>query len=313
MLFGKYQFLCRFDKEAILPHYKGSTFRGVFGHALRQVVCPVTNQECPSCQRKHNCVYALVFETASVISLPEKSVVHTPSPPFVIEPPLNTKTRFSKGNAFDFNLLLFGQINRNFPYFIHTFEEMGKIGVGKFVDGERGIFSVRSVKYGDEIIYSDTDKSLKSIELGNIGLESPENCSSEDNLRLSIIIETPVRVKTDNRLSNDLPFDVFIRTCLRRISSLFSCYGDGNPQLDYKGLAERAKSVRIADKKLHWFDWRRYSNRQEDEMQLGGLMGSITYEGKLGEFLPYIRFCTEAHIGKQTSFGLGKFRAEIRN
>jgi hypothetical protein len=41
MLFGKYQFICRLDTEAVLPVYKGATFRGVFGRALKKIVCPL--------------------------------------------------------------------------------------------------------------------------------------------------------------------------------------------------------------------------------------------------------------------------------
>ena len=39
MLFGKYRFICVFEKEVLLPDYKGSTFRGVFAHALKKVIC----------------------------------------------------------------------------------------------------------------------------------------------------------------------------------------------------------------------------------------------------------------------------------
>ena len=31
MIYGQYRFCCRFKDEAMLPEYKGSTFRGVFG------------------------------------------------------------------------------------------------------------------------------------------------------------------------------------------------------------------------------------------------------------------------------------------
>ena len=34
------------------------------------------------------------------------------------------------------------------------------------------------------------------------------------------------------------------------------------------------------------------------------------YEGKIGEFMPLINFCTKTHLGKQTAFGLGLIRAE---
>jgi len=39
MFYGKYKFLCRLKDDANLPYYKGSTFRGVFGRALKRVVC----------------------------------------------------------------------------------------------------------------------------------------------------------------------------------------------------------------------------------------------------------------------------------
>ena len=42
-------------------------------------------------------------------------------------------------------------------------------------------------------------------------------------------------------------------------------------------------------------------------MLMGGMIGAVTYTGDVTEFLPLIRFCEKVHIGKQTTFGLGKF------
>ena len=42
----------------------------------------------------------------------------------------------------------------------------------------------------------------------------------------------------------------------------------------------------------------------------GGLVGSVTYEGDLGEYLPLIEFSEKAHLGKNTSFGLGKIKIQ---
>ena len=41
-------------------------------------------------------------------------------------------------------------------------------------------------------------------------------------------------------------------------------------------------------------------------MLMGGIIGEVSYSGDLTEFLPLVRFCEKVHIGKQTSFGLGK-------
>ena len=45
-------------------------------------------------------------------------------------------------------------------------------------------------------------------------------------------------------------------------------------------------------------------------MKLGGLIGDIVFEGEKNLFLPYlvpIFLCEELHVGKGTSFGLGKY------
>ena len=62
MLYGKYHFICRLENDAILPGYKGSTFRSVFGHALKRVVCVLKRVECEACGLRNRCVYARVFE-----------------------------------------------------------------------------------------------------------------------------------------------------------------------------------------------------------------------------------------------------------
>ncbi len=311
MVYEKYHFLCCFENKALLPYYKGSTFRGVFGHALKRVVCALKDQECDRCLLKQRCVYALVFETQVSVKPPPGFMVNSVPAPFVIEPPLTTETHFYKDSAFDFYLLLFGKINSNFPYFIYAFEQMGKIGVGRRINGERGQFRLKRVKAGENVIYSGADQLLNDIdEFDSLGLNDPANYPRE-NFRLRLVLDTPLRFKIENRLSSDLPFHFLIRAMMRRVSFLLSCYGDGNPPLDYTGLVERAKQVRIVDNRLKWFDWRRYSQRQERGMNMGGLVGSVTYEGKIGEFMPFADFCSKVHLGKQTTFGLGKIDAEI--
>ena len=98
---------------------------------------------------------------------------------------------------------------------------------------------------------------------------------------------------------------------LRRVSSLLAVYGNGEPDIDYKGLVQRAAAVQTTQSDLKWFDWRRYSLRQEREMLMGGMTGSVVYRGLLAEYLPLIDICRRIHIGKQTTFGLGKFNTEI--
>ena len=308
MMFGKYNFKCILENDAVLPPYKGSTFRGVFGHALKKVVCALKRQECEDCLLKQRCVYALVFETCKVLTHPEGSRIASPPPPYVIEPPVTSKTHFPPESSFDFNLLLFGEINNNLPYFIYAFDKMGKIGIGKKIEGRRGKFALKQVKCGNTVIYLDVDRKLNIQDLpASLYLAEPESTDCmESSFKLKITLQTPLRLKFKNRLKADLPFHVLVRAMQRRVSSLCNFYDGGEPLLDYRGLVQRAEKVKTINCDLKWFDWRRYSHRQDREMLMGGMIGSITYEGKIGEYMPLVEFCSKVHIGKQTSFGLGK-------
>ena len=45
-------------------------------------------------------------------------------------------------------------------------------------------------------------------------------------------------------------------------------------------------------------------------MLMGGTVGSVTYEGDMGEYMPLIEFYSEVHLDRQRSFGLGKIETE---
>ncbi|MCI0724015.1 MAG: CRISPR system precrRNA processing endoribonuclease RAMP protein Cas6, partial [Acidobacteria bacterium] len=85
----------------------------------------------------------------------------------------------------------------------------------------------------------------------------------------------------------------------------------GGPMVEHdakQALLERAKHATIRSDDLAWDDWARYSGRQKEWMQFGGLLGSVTYEGALKPFLPWLALGEWLHVGGKTSFGLGRYR-----
>ncbi len=311
MLYGQYHFHCRFRGPAVLPIYKGSTFRGVFGHALKSVVCALKRQACDTCLLVSQCIYPLVFETKLAVPVPDGVKLSAPPHPFVIRPPDITRTRFGPDDHFDFSLLLFGDVNHHLPYFIYAFDRMGKLGVGKKINGRRGVFELETVSTGGRTIYSGDDQRIRSDRSPlQLTLERPSE--DDDNVtRLEIVLKTPLRLKFKNRFAAELPFHVLVRAMLRRVSGLMTFYNGGEPSLDYRGLSRQAEeTVSVANSNLRWYEWQRSSNRQKQKMSMGGLIGSVAYEGPLGIFMPLIRFCENVNVGKQTAFGLGEFQAE---
>jgi len=309
MIFGDYRFSCLFTDNAELPIFKGSTIRGVFGRALKDVVCALKRQQCPECLLKDRCLYSLVFETSETQKTPGSRIASPPHP-FVIEPPSDNLTHYNQGDCFSFNLLLFGDANLQLPYFVYAFEQMGKKGIGKRVDGMRGRFSLEDITCGGSRIYSSSDRKLITDKEPE-RLDLTTSSRPTEDIRVAVRFMTPLRLKFENRLSADLPFHVLTRAMLRRVSSLFDAYDGKEPALDYKGMVKRAMDVRTVKNELQWFDWRRWSFRQDREMYLGGIIGSVVYQGCIGEYIPLMELCSRLHIGKQTTFGLGKFEMEI--
>jgi hypothetical protein len=312
MLYGNYRFRCRFESDAELPAYKGSTLRGVFGHALKRVVCALKRQDCPGCILRERCLYTRVFETALSQGGKDRARNSVIPHPFVIEPPLETKTNYQKLDLFECGLILFGEVNHMLPYFVYAFEQMGEIGLGRRIKERRGRFTLQEMKCGGDAIYSNFDGKLKAVDVTE-NLKNTFPTGQEKTASYArVCLETPLRFKREGRLSDGLPFHVLVRNMLRRTSALFGAYGGGEPQLDYKGMVKRAYEIEVEASNLRWADWERFSNRQDRAMNLGGITGTVIYRGKLGEFLPLFELSSKIHIGKQTSFGLGQMGFEVK-
>lgn len=311
MLYGEYTFKCRFQTEAFLPTYKGSTFRGGFGKALKQVTCALKRQDCRTCLLKAKCLYLKIFEPR-LVHCPDLPVPANARPhPFVLQPPVEPHCCYPVNDAFEFRLLLFGDTTDYLPYLIYTVEKMGKTGIGRKIQGRRGCFVLESVQRGGRTIYSSADRQVKAgAPLDELQLACRPRTSGHSPA-VTVHLITPLRIKYRNALSPELPFHILTRTMLRRTAALLNAFGQGEPALDYPGMASRAEKVRVRKAALGWEEFRRYSHRQDRAMMMGGIRGQITYQGDLDEFLPLMAFCEKVHIGKQTTFGLGRIAVEV--
>jgi hypothetical protein len=298
---GIYHFNCCFESEAFLPVFKGSTLRGALGHSLKQTTCALKRQDCANCMLATNCGYAFLFEVKT------GNAAHRPHP-YVFEPPLEDWRFRDKGGSLEFAITLFGKANDYLPHIVYAIREMGQIGLGKKKVGD-GRFSLESVRQGDQIIYEGT--TLQSpTDLPDLTLEAASGLAVT---KIMLSCSTPLRLKYDNQLQNGLPFHLLIRAALRRISSLEAAYGNGEPPLDYKGLVAKATDVQMISSTCRWVEIERYSNRQKTSMFIGGILGETLYHGEnLSEFIPFLRYCEAVHLGKQTSFGLGRIQVGIQ-
>jgi len=304
---AKFRIGLRAEEELHLPGYKGSTFRGAFGNAFRRVVCALRRDTCEECLVRAQCVYAYVFDTP-VPQDSERMRKYPYAPhPFVIEPPEETDRTYPPGEPLTFGLVLVGKAIDYLPYFVYTFDRMGETGIGK----GRGEFRLEEVYAVDaderpQRVYDAESQTLSGDHprLSSSALVSTEPSDGVVQLRF----RTPTRIKYRGRLTLELTFEILVRNLLRRISSLAYFHCGEELDLDYRDLIERAKTVDLAHRSLVWYDWERYSARQDTRMKLGGFTGRIAFRGDLDGFGPLLRTGEHLHVGKGTSFGLGRYR-----
>lgn len=312
--YGRFSVSLSPDTTLALPPYPGALFRGGFGYALRQVVCVTKTYDCPPCALRDRCVYPYVFETPPP---PDIGIMrkYTQAPhPFVLAPPWPGRTTVEPGERVVVGLTLFGKVLRHLPYFVYAFERLGATGLGP----QRVRCRLRAVEALMDgarwTLYSADDSVLRApdpfetwmrLALGNPACrETPSPVR-----RLTVQFLTPARLISQERLAHEVDFLLLVRSLLRRIGHLvsFHCGGDLSG-VAFREWIERAAEVRTVAQELQWYDWERYSTRQQAHMKLGGVIGTVTYEGMIDPFLPLLRAGEVVHVGKGTSFGLGRYR-----
>jgi len=320
---AKFKILIRPLEEIILPRYKGSTFRGGFGNSFRRIVCLNKKWNCRECILKEKCIYSYIFETPSPQDIIYQNKNSYISHPFVLEPPLEEKELYTKEERIFFWLILIGKAIEYLPYFVFVFDELGKLGIGKgrgkYLLERVESYSIRKSEISEDvqkegnIVYNGKDRIFFNDFPMITGRQVEEISNSfQDTGKITLDFLTPTRIKFQNKLVSELKFPLLIRNLFRRISTLAYFHSDNLLDLKYPELIKEAEDVTTIDSQLSWYDWERYSARQDSKMKLGGFKGRITFQenktGLLKKFLSFILLGEYTHIGKGTSFGLGKYK-----
>jgi len=324
---ARYRIALAPESRLVLPANPGAMLRGALGLALKRGVCgQPSGQLCgQKCELPDICPYAFLWESPTPADAEVLRASQEVPPPYLLEPPLGPPATIEPGGLLTFGLTLFGNAVRYFPYLLAACRSMGQAGLGPARVRCRLAVGSFLLPTGAEIplFNAATQRMIGSQPAApTVDDWAPIPQSQVEQVTLRFL--TPTRLKhADRFVEGPPPFHVVIRALLRRVSSLSYFYGGQRWEIDYRGWIERAEAVQIGRAEVRWVDWERFSTRQQRPMNLGGIVGQVTYatgdQGSggrdqesvgLGAFLPLLQLGELVHVGKATVFGNGRF--EVR-
>lgn len=284
-----------------LPPYAGSMLRGAFGHALL-ALSPLPHVDGKACALHSTCPYCLMFAAPPIPEHGLQKFSQMPQP-YVIEPPGLGEQRLRAGETFQFSLVLIGKALELLPTLLLAWHHALRKGLGEH-HTRCTLLSVQQ-ENGDPLWSAD-----------NAGLAPlAPNTQLPPVLPLGEYVTlhfyTPLRLQQRSKpvRANTLDARTLLVTLARRWQLLMDIHlSHQAPQQNFSELVTQAEAIRLDASDLRWFDWGRYSQRQQQEMKLGGLVGSLQLHGELSPFAGLLHLGQWLHVGKNASFGLGGYR-----
>jgi hypothetical protein len=311
----------RLLEDTTLPAYKGAMLRGGFGYAFQRSSCPR-----PCWGRSHDCAvgaqcpYRAIFETPHPAGVMHLHDLQDVPRPFVIEPPLDQKRRYAAGDVLEFGLVLFGQAIDHMAYFLHSFQQLGHMGLGgrnaraqlERVEALQPWRPTGRVIYQDGRVIRDTDGVITTNGPYCYNGEMIAARAAKLPTDLRISLHTPLRVKACGAFIETFDVGAIVQSACWRLNALATFHGAGPWPADHRALIDQARAVTVGQARAQWVDWERTSTRepQPRSMKLGGIIGSAVLCSVPADVRALLLAGSLVHVGKACVFGHGGYRIE---
>lgn len=313
---ARYRFSARVVDALQLPHYAGSLLRGQFGAALRQLACMTRQPTCDNCPLLATCPYPRIFEAPAperhqlqrFSAIPNAYVVEPPAPDLTLEEHHNSSS-LEPGQALVFHMVLTG----------HALEQLPLVIIAWQRALDRGLTRQRSRLLLEQVQWQDASGQLHPVWSAQAPRIAPHAASlnitplPQGVDRLQLHIHTPLRLQHQGRplRPQQLSPRALISAVARRVALVLEFHAQ-QTQWGAQVPATAALAEQLGDQRtLQWFDWVRYSSRQQQEMALGGVVGHWQLHGSaeaIASVWPWLWLGQWLHVGKNATMGLGAYR-----
>jgi CRISPR/Cas system endoribonuclease Cas6 (RAMP superfamily) len=105
----------------------------------------------------------------------------------------------------------------------------------------------------------------------------------------------------DDRQCKRFDFSQFVRSLMRRVTSLAFYYGECEMETDFRLLSRQADAVHCLDEHFS------YVTGIAGNRRLSGVSGHGGFSGELAGLLPFLVLGQYLQVGKGASFGMGRY------
>lgn len=260
----------------------GNVIRGALGLILRDTASPAA--------------YARLFEPGSQLGRAPSGLGDWPRPFILRADELDGRT-VPEGGQFCFDVHVFDLRAAVLAYFHEAFAQFGRQGIGP---GHGRV----TLEQAEQLDFDGRVGPIAGAPPLALDLE-PQAGRVE---RVEVRFLSPTELKSGGTIAPRPEFAILFARLRDRISTLRAMYGAGPLEIDFRGMGERAATVRMSRCDVCWETVQRKSGRTGQVHPLGGFTGTAEYQGNLAEFVPWLRAARWVGVGRQTVWGKGDVR-----
>jgi hypothetical protein len=329
---ARYRLTARMRQGVRLPDYAGSLLRGQFGAALRNVACMTRQPTCGGCPLLASCPYTRIFESLpppshalqAFSAIPNAFVIEPPLPPDGLlharpQPGQTHPADLGQGAELVFHMVLVGAAIDQLALVVFAWQRALAQGLTK----SRSPADLLQVDWVDahghaHPIWSQAHPVLAAHPASLSVPAMPTAASGTGpTTALHLHIHTPLRLQHQGQPLR--PTQLMPRTLVAAVARRVALVLEFHAQQPHWGAqvpATVAQAQTLTDtRQLHWFDWVRYSSRQQQEMTLGGVLGTWALLGHpeaLAAAWPWLWLGQWLHVGKNATMGMGGYTLSAR-
>lgn len=295
----KLHFTLLMCEDTFLPATKASAIRGGIGEMLLRADC-IKDRNCESCDFADECIVQRMM--SSRMELMPTFMTKGDSVGYVIECE-DYGESYKKGDLLKFNLILFGKNIVYFSQYLNAVYALGMNGLGK----NKSRFEIISVKNtGNEEILENTNVLMNRYKVKYLKdyVKYRYKAFEKYDATLKLKLYSPLTLKYKKELLKELNITAFIEALTRRLY-IMNCFEGIETDLVDGGIY-------VVPVLVHKTEYnasiKRYSSRSDSRMTFHGVKGEMLISDCSEDTLKLLLAGEILHIGKNTSFGFGRYR-----